>query len=119
MRHASKLTAVAVLALVGLVHLCLIFARDVMLRLYQGVAGGVEPILPHPTTLSLQATTPFSLYTATILSLLVLIMSEVFMTNERHRFIIQLTCMLLWSLFVTFCLWAFLLPLYVPTVVIE
>ena len=119
MKHVTKLTAIAVLALVGLVHLCLNFARDVMLRVYQDVGGGTETLLPVPTTFSLQATHPFSLYTATVLSLLVLSMSEVFMSKDRHRFVIQLTCVLLWSLFVTFCLWAFLLSMYVPTVVIE
>jgi len=119
MRHASKLTAVAVFAVVGLIHACLSFARDVMLRIYQGAAGGAEAVLPLPTALSLQATAPFSLYTATIVTVLVVATSEAFMSNERYRFVIQLLCVLFWAAFVTFYLWAFLLPVHIPTVIIE
>jgi len=119
MRHASKFTAVAVLAVVGLIYACLTFARDVMLRICQGVGGGAEAVLPRPSALSLHATTPFSLYTATIVTVLVVAMSEVFISNERYRFLIQLACVFLWSIFVTVCLWAFLLPMYIPNVVIE
>ena len=118
MRHVSKLTAVVVLALAGLAHVCLIFARDVLFPVYRGAAGGAEAVLPRPTAFSLQATTPFSLYTATIVTVLVVAMSEAFMSNERYRFVTQLACVLLWLVIVTFCLWAFLLPMYIPNVVI-
>ncbi|MBN2437037.1 MAG: hypothetical protein JXL20_00375 [Deltaproteobacteria bacterium] len=114
MKFLTRITAFTVLAMAGFAHLCLYFARDVILRIYKQLGGGGDPQLPLPTQLSIQASDPFALFVFTILSFIVLIASELFMSKERHRYITQLICVLLWSAFVTFCLWAFLLPMHFP-----
>ena len=119
MKHLTKITAFAVLTMVCFAYLCLNFTREVILRVYKQLGGGMDPPLPLPTKLGIQAIDPFALFVFTVLSIILLAISELSMSKERHRFITQLVCVLLWSVFMTFYLWVFLLPMYVPRVFID
>jgi hypothetical protein len=116
MRHLTKITAFIVLVLIGFIHLCLNFAGNVILRIYEQSGGGTNPPLPLPTQFCLPAVNSTALFVLTVLTFIFLIISELFMSNERHRFITQLISVVLSSVISTFCLWAFLLPMYVPRV---
>lgn len=116
MMHLTKITALTVLVLVFFIHLCIHFSGDVVIRLYEQLGGGVAPLLPLPTKFCVRAVNSTTLLVLTILTFIALITSELFMSNERHRFINQLICVMLWSVLATFCLWAFLLPMSVPRV---
>jgi hypothetical protein len=114
MNHLTKITAFTVLLLASLLHLCLLFAREVIIRLYERLGGGTAPLLPLPTQFSIQAVNPTTLLALTTVTFLSLILAELFAANERPRFVTQLACVTLWCVIATFCLWAFLLPLAVP-----
>jgi hypothetical protein len=81
--------------------------------------AGPAPCLPSLTVLVLKLTAPLSLSIIAMLGLLAIGASQFFLKAERSRFIIQLGYLAVWVLFMAIALLAFMLPLYIPPVVIE
>jgi hypothetical protein len=117
MKHITKITAIALLVVFSLGHLCVWFVRKAMITVYSDF-GGREPTLPVPTDVCLKLTHPTFLFALSALLVLLLAISEFRISEERNRLLVQIGCAALWVLFLTFCLVAFIVPLYIPDVVI-
>ncbi|MFC1534516.1 hypothetical protein ACFL7M_14260 [Thermodesulfobacteriota bacterium] len=115
---ATNTTAVATLVVSWLGGFSIWFVRGMFSMVYMELAGP-SPCLPSLTVLVLKLTASLGLFIIAVLGLMAIGASQFFLKTERGRFIIQLGYLAVWVLFMAIAFLAFMLPLYIPPVVIE
>lgn len=117
MKHISRVTAIVILMSSAVATISLVFVRRIMLKTYMNMAG-TKYCLPAPTTFAVDFTSTISLSIIFIIILFVLGASEYCLKEERTRFLVQIGSATVLMLFLIFLILAFVLPMYIPDVVI-